>query len=223
MITTKWPRLLVTGHPVTTEQADDILIRTNHWGLNHTNDPDWARTLADISAEHGLPREPDSRGPNSDGQAWIDHSEARDTWNKRMGVLDLHYLHNSRIVSAWIGGPHGWCDWDGTIGCANYNIGKWPSDEEVLEDLCAIAAAFPFLTMTVQLVEDEGAGGLAGEWRVAAGHVVHDPEPAEQLQARDELTEMGILLRMMPGGERGVSPARLRTALDRVATERSAA
>lgn len=28
---TKWPRLLVTGQPVTEDQANDILIRTDDW------------------------------------------------------------------------------------------------------------------------------------------------------------------------------------------------
>lgn len=67
-------------------------------------------------------------------------------------------------MSCWIGGTHGWCDWDGTIFANSFNVGKWPTVEEVEKDWQAIAAAFPFLDLRSQLLNrgsseavDEGA------------------------------------------------------------------
>lgn len=42
---TKWPRLLVTGTPVTEEQANEILVRTANLWLLPGNDRDWTATV----------------------------------------------------------------------------------------------------------------------------------------------------------------------------------
>lgn len=88
--------------------------------------------------------------------------------------LDLEYLDNTRIASSWIDGVKGWCDWNGHIGCSNYNIGKWPSVEEVTDDLRKIAEAFPFLRMIVQVLDRESCeegGTPTAEWRIRDGQV----------------------------------------------------
>jgi hypothetical protein len=72
--------------------------------------------------------------------------------------LDLAYLENSQILSSWIGGPHGWCNWDGNIGCNNYNIGKWPSVKMVYDEWVKIAKEFPYLTLESQLLSTETCG-----------------------------------------------------------------
>lgn len=200
---TKWPRLLVAGNPVTEEQANDILIRTNSPYFT-TNDRAWERQVAGVYGigldEHG----------NLDWRS--QRAVARD-----LGVLDLHYLSNSRVMSCWIGGPNGWCDWDGRIGCSTYNIGKWPSQEAVQEDLDAISGAWPFLRMDVQLVTDEGEGDLAAMWVVQDGEAVF-VEPGEQMPTA-ELSDAAILRRVLMGGfaERGVSIERLREAVAQAA------
>lgn len=200
---TKWPRLLVAGQPVTIEQANEILLRTDYWHLTG-NDLPWLRTIARLAGieydEHDLP-------------AW----GAVRAFQHRIDALDLHYLGNSRIVSSWIGGPHGWCDWDGHIGAANYNIGKWPTAEAVTDDATVIAAAFPYLDLTVQLVVDEGQGRLCGQWRVQAGVATYDPAPTELVTPLADLTEREIIRRRTgPHGERGVTAERLREALAQV-------
>lgn len=199
---TKWPRLIVVpekAEPVTREQANEILIRTAnpiHW----VNDRAWVR---DVAAVLGVPID-----EQYGGMEW----KAYDRWFASAGGLHLHYLHNSRIMSAWIGGPHGWLDWDGTIGCSTWNIGKWPSCEEVTEDWLAIAAAFPYLDLHAQLITDEGEGDVAAQWRVTAGQAAL-VEPVERFQPR-EISEAGVLLRVLGrGGERGVSLERLKEAV----------
>lgn len=200
---TKWPLLLVTGQPVTAEQANEILIRTaNPWVLA-VNDQAWNATVARVLGislnDHGH----FAYGSIADGSA-------------RMKTIELEFLYNSRISSAWIGGPHGWCDWDGRIGCSNYNIGKWPDVETVTEEWQRIAEAFPYLDLTAQLVTGEGAGELAAEWRVVDGHA-ELRTPGAQIAEHTQLSEETILGRFLGYvGERGVSEERLAVAVAQV-------
>lgn len=205
---TKWPRLIVvpeSGHEmVTREQANEILVRTNSPHL-FSNDKVWERAVGEVL---GHPHLDNRMGPEPGAaMAWI---EAEREWMAGLGMLELHYLVNSRIVSAWIGGPHGWCDWDGNLGCSTWNIGKWPEVEEVTEDWEKIAAAFPYLDLHAQCVANEGEGEVAAQWRVTGGRAAL-VEPIEQFTAR-ELGEADFLFRMIGGGERGVSLERLREA-----------
>jgi uncharacterized protein YeaC (DUF1315 family) len=201
---TKWPRLLVTGQPITEHQADEVLIRTMNPWLLQVNDRDWH---AAVAAVLGLEL-------NQHGYADPDSIRAA---IRRYGVLNLQYLYTSRIASSWIGGPHGWCNWDGRIGCSNYNIGKWPDEETVTAEWEAIAAAFPFLHLTAQLITDEGAGHLVAEWRVAGGHA-ELRDPGTQITDLTELGAGDLLGRLFVGGERGVDTTRLTRAAARVRT-----
>lgn len=198
---TKWPLLLVTGEPVTEEQANDILIRTDSWSLM-TNDKSWQRQVIELTghelAEHGW--------------GFADDRAFR----REYKVLDLHYLANARIMSSWIGGPKGWCDWDGTIGTSNYNIGKWPTVEEVEEDWTAITEAFPYLDLQAQLIPEEGEAGYAAvEWHVKDGSV----EQVESTKLLRRPTDAGFVALFTRGGERGVQPDRLEVALDQARGE----
>lgn len=207
---TKWPRLIVVPEkpePVTRQQANEILLRTNgpYFG---SNDRAWERSIADVLGIAMTWREV----PGMPGGGWWDMTYASASeWYKSIGGLDLHYLVNSRIVSAWIGGPHGWLDWDGNVGCSTWNIGKWPSYEEVQEDWSAIAAAFPYLDLHAQLITDEGEGDVAGQWRVVGGRAAL-VEPVARFEPL-ELSEADVLMRVLGRhGERGVDLERLREA-----------
>lgn len=196
----KWPRLLVRGEPISHTLANEVLLRTNYWEM-YTNDREWRRELNRLTGV-----ELDVHGPEA--------FEALRRFEAELDVLELSYLQNSRIASTWIGGSKGWCDWDGNVGCSTWNVGKWPSAEEVTADWEAIAAAFPFLTLRAQLVPDEGkAGEPAVEWAVAGGAVTVNEAPTELLRAVDEPTWFSVL---EPGGERGVSLVRLDVALRQV-------
>ena len=186
----KWPRLLVVGKPVTPEQANDILIRTDSWILC-LNDRAWAkaayRAAGVVLAHYGMPG----------------LEELRD-FRARMGVLDLAYMANARIGSSWIGGPHGWCDWTGWIGCAAYNVGTWPSHEQVTDD---------------------GEGDLAGQWTVRGGQVQFDRAPAELIRPAEEVALSAIAMLAfrseVTGREQGVPMRRLVAALDQVRQSQS--
>lgn len=202
---TKWPRLLVAGQRVSEDQANEILVRTDSWFLA-TNDRQWQaavyRAAGLITGSHGWPESASER-------------EFRETY----GILSLSYLHNDRIASSWIGGPHGWCSWSGQIGCSTYNVGKWPGTEEIHSDWVTIAAAFPYLDLTAQLVSDEGDGGLVGQWTVRAGAVEYEPYPTQPIRPADEL-EGHALVFLSPGAERGVNLDRLELALRQVRDSR---
>jgi len=196
----KWPRLVVAGDRVTPEQADEIIIRTTDLHGLWSNDQEWNRRV------HGV------LGVREDD---LDDAERV---NGELGYLGLRYLDNHRISSCWIGGPHGWCDWDGTVGCSSFNVGKWPECDEVEEDLKRIAGAFPYLSMTVQLLPNEGADGepVAAQWRVESGGV----ERVEAGLRLIDLLEPEMFKVLLRGGERGVGLRRLRRAVARVRQQR---
>lgn len=206
---TKWPRLLVAGEPVTREQANEILIRTDDWSMT-SNDLAWKATVESVAAEYGMPVEPP---PGARSAAYWAANKA---WRERMGVLWLEYLGNARIASPWIGGPKGWCDWDGRIGCSMYNVGKYPSLEHLTSEWENIAAAFPFLKLHAQAVTDEGLGEVAATWAVMGGRAAL-VEPVGRVTPVEHLSVGDIFARLDPGGERGLTLERLREALDQVA------
>ena len=137
----KWPALLVVGEAVTPEQAAEIIIRTSSFRFT-TNARDFKAQLE--TALYGQVLDDYT-------QSAFDQQERK---RQEYRVLDLEYLYNDQVCSCWVGGPHGWCHWDGRIHTNNYNIGKWPSEEEVLKEWQAIAAAFPFLSLRSQLLTE---------------------------------------------------------------------
>lgn len=208
----KWPRLLVIGQPVTEQQANEIIIRTTTWRYLFTNDKEWATA---IHRAAGITMR--------DNNCWPD-MEAANAFVADMCVLPLEYLANHRIVSPHIIGPHGWCDWDGTIACWDYNIGKWPTIETVWEEWVTIADAFPYLNLTAQLVPREGAAPQpVVEFRVFGGRVSVRPSPPRQIHEAGDVSEARVIHRLLaPGGERGVTLDRLNTALAQVRARRVA-
>ena len=160
----KWPALLVDGKKVTQLQAYEIIIRTTS-GYLSCNDKAWEDLCRKIM---GLPKH--VWGAPHRPEFWEQEQAA---W-KALGHIDLEYLDNDRIMSCWIGGSKGWVDWNGRIFTANYNIGKWPSMEEVRQDWIKIAKAFPFLDLTSQLMSgetcEEGIVPIA-EFRIKDGKV----------------------------------------------------
>lgn len=208
-LTSKWPRLIVVGEPVDAEQAEEILVRTADWYLS-TNDREFER---DVYEAVGVPIDPAHRNYT------VPNFHALAAWQNAHGVLDLRHLNNHRIASSWIGGPHGWCDWSGTIGTYDYNIGKWPSLDDVHEDAQKIAEAFPYLELKIQLIEDEGEGSIAAQIDVEDGKAkLREPEgmfvhPTDWISEDPE----GFARRLFePGRERGVELPRLVQAVRRV-------
>lgn len=161
----KWPQMLVTGEPVTADQAFDIITATDSFfswpGGNNKGHVD--RVVKMI----GRPSETRPDEP------WRDYFERVDAWEAAWGVLETEYVHNSWVSCSYIFGPHGWCQPDGRI-CYNDNIGKWPSVEAVEADWKKIAERFPFVRAGVTLMtreRDQPGAEPAVCMRVADGKV----------------------------------------------------
>lgn len=225
----KWPALVVDGHSVTAEQAAEILIRTNTYLCSNEREFDnqakaliYGLTLddpseydADVKAIEKI------LGISAQGPGWFKIYEYKEAKEKELGVLDIKYLSNHRISSAWIGGPHGWCDWDGVIGCHNYNIGKWPSVEDIYKEWKIIAKAFPFLDLRCQLMNHEAScedmtenPGPVVEYRVKDGKV----KMVENFRSikRSSFTDLDVSGFLRPDREIGCSLETLKDAVNYV-------
>lgn len=158
----KWPAMTVVGRPLMDPaQVAEVMVRTTNW-LHSCNSKDWEAKVWRL-----LGREQ----PLKYGDEWAAVQEVHETYK----VLPLEYLDNSRIRSSWIGGPHGWLDWSGNVRCNNYNIGKWPSAVEVLNEWQLIAKTFPFLDLRCQLWSVEaGTAGNEEEGRPVVEFVVRN-------------------------------------------------
>ena len=104
----KWPAMTVVGNAVTKKQAAEIILRTDGWYYG-CNDRKWEQFVWEalgvtIKDNHGHKQA---------------EFESLRNAAARFHRLDVDHLHNSRIMSSWIGGPKGWCNWDGTIGSSN--------------------------------------------------------------------------------------------------------
>jgi len=199
----KWPAFCVVGERVTEAQAAEILIKTD------LHLPDFRYASNDkqfdeaLSAMFNVPYEVDYK----DIDATQEHYTKREKLMNVLGKLDIEYLANAQIVSSWIGGPHGWCNWNGDIFCNNFNIGKWPEVKEVAEEWARIAKAFPFLTLKCQLMDKESGEDHPApvvSFTVNEGNVlVHKPK---HILVPPVFDMQGMVMGMMnPGRERGIT------------------
>lgn len=157
----KWPGMTVVGQKVTKDQAKEILIRTLGYmsGNNTARDNKYQAYLFGVELPPQFASKilgvDDFLKEKLDGD-WKKVHDYKNAIKEELGLLfELEYLCNYRVISAWIGGPHGWCDWNGNIFCNNYNIGKWPSIKAVEEEWAVIAAAFPYLDLVCTLHNGE--------------------------------------------------------------------
>jgi hypothetical protein len=148
----KWPQMIVTGKPVTVEQATEIIRRTDSFFTCGYTGND-RKFVADTQSRYGMVSPEDLR---SNRMELREYRELQNAWQNLWGCVSTSYVHNSWVSCAFIGGPHGWCHPNGQIGFFD-NIGKYPSVEEVRDDWKAVAAAFPFLDIDVTLMS-KGSG-----------------------------------------------------------------
>lgn len=149
----KWPQMVVTGRPVSPEQALEIIRRTDwffqHFGFTANSTPfvQQARQILEFKDYD------DFVGPDGE-RDYRAYNQWRNWYRKQWGIIDTAYVLNDWIASSYIGGPHGWCHPDGTIAFAD-NVGKWPSVAAIREDWKCLAEAFPFIDVAVTLMSGE--------------------------------------------------------------------
>lgn len=141
----KWPGMLVKGKKITVEQAYEVILRTTdfNWSSNDFNFEEHLNEY--LYGYTGI--------KGWDSYRVIEQEKDKIAFINQ--IDNIYYLKNSRILSSWVGGAKGWCNWDGEIYCGNYNIGKWPSVSEVFNEWALIASAFPFLELTCQILNNE--------------------------------------------------------------------
>ena len=152
----KWPGLLVVGEKITPSQAQEILIRTNGFPV-FGNDREFEKLVNQVMYGEYVPHHElyEVMGAKSNQPDAFSKYNSLNKYHEELNLLTLNYLSNHRVLSAWVGGPYGWCDWEGHIYSSSFNIGKYPEVEEVFNDWVDIATAFPFLNLKCQILNDE--------------------------------------------------------------------
>ena len=152
----KWPQMLVSGKPVTVEQAKDIILRTDRFltdaddyaGGNAREFNRYYREMAGLTQIQKTKQYPE-------GHSYITADwDLQDKVKDALGVIETEYVRNDWASCSFIGGPHGWCHPDGTIHFDD-NVGKWPSIEEIFREWGDIAQEFPYLDLHVTLMSGE--------------------------------------------------------------------
>lgn len=182
-ISDKWPALYVRGDTLTREQTNEVIVRMTDPYRLMGNDKEWGRLTQEafgITVEERY----------GDGN-WQEHQRQCDRASHELGIVHTEYLGlHGRVYSAMIGGSHGWCNWDGRVESA-YNVGKWPSVEQLTEQWTDVARAFPFLRLTAQtfdceIITMDGSEVPCAQWTIANGVATLDPEPGPSLTVRDD-------------------------------------
>jgi hypothetical protein len=218
----KWPRLVVVGADIPTALAEQVIVRTDG-GYLHCNDLEWEAAARKIMGLYDFMDDRDESRLDERGYIRDGLDRERES-REALGMLDLQYLDNSMIAGAWLGGgTRGWCDWSGKIGCANFNIGKWPSDEDVTKDWKRIARAFPFLDLRSQVVsmcdDDLFTGRVWGTWTVRGGVVRFNDQERTLLDIPPgEKTGFGMdeMMEVMATGGRRITLEALEAVVGRV-------
>jgi hypothetical protein len=157
----RWVAFVVSGDTVTTDQAAEIIIRTDSFRFGSLQST-YVRSLY-FSVGHSL-------------KGIKDPFKVTEEINKMRGSvksLPLSFLNTDRISSSFVGGVTGWCDWDGTISSKGTNLGKHPDVISVLIELKTIAKAFPFLSMSVQVFNKESCYAMDRDFIPLVEYRVH--------------------------------------------------
>lgn len=147
----KWPMCQVIGDKITTEQALDIIGKTdlfitqNCSGNNHEFNKQAHKILGIVG---------DDEIDWNDDAAVRNYCKAEHERRNSKGFVVTEYITNDWISCSYTGGPHGWCHPDGTIYYSD-NIGKYPDTVDVLKEWKKIAKAFPFLEIYCTLMNGE--------------------------------------------------------------------
>lgn len=144
----KWPQCIIKGDSISEEQALEIIRRTDTFFNGYTGNNELFNKKA-----YEILNYPNSKNID-DFNEMSSVFEKQDSWRDKWRFIHTDYITNSWISTSYVYGPHGWCHPDGTIEY-HHNIGKWPSVEEVFNELQIIAKEWTFLNMTVTLMSGE--------------------------------------------------------------------
>lgn len=150
----KWTQCVINGERITEAQALEIIRRTDGFFFGYDgNNHEFNKKAKEICRRPDLD---DFENPNTGdfSSDYKKYREEKENFEKKWGLISTNYISNDWISCCWVGGYHGWCHPDGTIGFCN-NIGKYPDVKDVYEDLCILGKEFPFLNLTCTLTNGE--------------------------------------------------------------------
>lgn len=155
IITCKWPQCVIVGKKLTKEQAQEVLIKTDLFFTSSYSCGNDDKFEQELRKRLNMPPMNDWNSAREEYERIYNENQS---WKSEHKVLDLNYLTNNWISSCYVGGPNGWCHVDGTIHSTK-NIGKWPNWNEIVEDLEQLGNEFPFLDITVYIINCEDLCG----------------------------------------------------------------
>ena len=172
---------VLSNQKIEESQAAEIIRRTDqvYCKLYTGNNHEFNRELYRIS---GIPADFETIKKNHSccdmdirwmaGSDWFEQYQTWEKWKKSWGCLNLHHLCNDWISSCHLEGPSGWMSPNGEVG-GYFSTGRYPSIEEVEEDLNEIAREFPFLEFTAYMVDEvhKNKIDVDAEWKVEKGKV----------------------------------------------------
>lgn len=154
----KWSSCEVFGNMITQKQATEIIVKTDISIPDFkyaSNEHIFCKELNKLFGISDNPSYNDVKDDKKRFELINEYYDRLQSFREKYGILDIEYIDNARITSSYVGGPHGWCNWDGNICQLNKNIGKWPSVEEVYKEWSLIAKTFPFLNLCCTLYTGE--------------------------------------------------------------------
>lgn len=172
---------VLSKQKLTQEQTLEIIRRTDQFfcefynGNNHEFNRELYR-LADVPADWDKLKKDHSCNDMSIsdilGKDFTEKWNRTVEWRKKWGCLELSFLHNDWLSCCDISGPHGWISPNGEVG-GYFSIGKYPSREDVENDLKEIIKTFPFLEFTIYMIDEiyDDKIDVEAEWEVSNGIV----------------------------------------------------
>ena len=154
-ITNKWPHVVLKGEEVySVSQVKDFILRTDPYFVNsgcfYSGNNDELRKFVD-----DITKIPDfSSFDNAPFEERKKHYESMENLKERIGFVELNYFKSDMADSCYTGGANGVLNIKGMVDF-NKNIGKYPSNEEVAEELEKIAKAFPWLSFIGSIFDGE--------------------------------------------------------------------
>jgi len=145
----KWPAVAITGKAISPDLAFEVILRTDHFLTDFSeygggNNHKWIDNYRRRAGLKSLHKE-------SDPFACY---RAVQRVREKLKVLPISYFEMDWASSCYVGGPSGWCSESGEISFFK-NIGKWPSQESIEDELTLIAQSFPFLEMEIAVYDGE--------------------------------------------------------------------
>lgn len=225
----KWPAMVVTGKPVSREQALEVIIRTDsYWDYPSTNHREADQEIL-IALGIGVKPLSTLYGDDEEYATLIkEYYNKLDEFKEKINRLTgISYLSNSWAGTSYIGGPNGWISPDGTISQTDKNIGKYPDVKDVYEEWKTIAKEFPFLELNATLFNGEscedGVGPLV-TFKVKSGKVRMVKPSSDTTVYPTKMDMVGSLSKLLSGSfkvghytsEHRWSPAELKEIVDMV-------